>query len=169
MNQPYATLTLASALREMFGVQLYKNNVRALLSRILSILNLDWLQHAPSVRGVYEKCLMHSLYCTRCIQMCGHAREASHWPIHFLDILCTEIILRTNTNYLAFCHVWIKSITAHLLSAHEKRQTNALSLSFNACAMDSAQSCRPHKLRDIKISEPGIELVYMHLLTYNQI
>ena len=57
VNQPYATLTLASALREMFGVQLYKNNVRALLSRILSILNLDWLQHARSVRGVYE-CLL---------------------------------------------------------------------------------------------------------------
>ena len=54
MNQPYATLTLASRLREMFGVQLYKNNARALLSRILSILNLDWLQHARSVRGVYE-------------------------------------------------------------------------------------------------------------------
>ena len=54
VNQPYATLTLASVLREMFGVQLYKNNARALLSRILSILNLDWLQHARSVRGVYE-------------------------------------------------------------------------------------------------------------------
>ena len=38
----------------MFGVQLYKNNARALLSRILSFLNLDWLQHARSVRGVYE-------------------------------------------------------------------------------------------------------------------
>ena len=54
VNQPYATLTLASALREMFGVQLYKNNACALLSRILSILNLDWLQHARSVHGVYE-------------------------------------------------------------------------------------------------------------------
>ena len=54
MNQPYARLTLASPLREMFGVQLYKNNARALLSRILSILSLDWLQHARSVRGVYE-------------------------------------------------------------------------------------------------------------------
>ena len=54
VNQPYATLTLASALREMFGVQLYKNNARVLLSRILSILNLDWLQHARSVCGVYE-------------------------------------------------------------------------------------------------------------------
>ena len=55
VNQPNATLTLASPLREMFGVQLYKNNARALLSsRILSILNLDWLQHARSVRGVYE-------------------------------------------------------------------------------------------------------------------
>ena len=54
VNQPYATLTLASALREMFGVQLYKNNARALLLRILSILNSDWLQHTGSVRGVYE-------------------------------------------------------------------------------------------------------------------
>ena len=58
VNQPYAALSLASALREMFGVQLYKNNARALLSRILSILNLDWLQHARSVRGVYELAIM---------------------------------------------------------------------------------------------------------------
>ena len=58
VNQPYATLTLASALREMSGVQLYKNNARALLSRILSILNLDWLQHTRSVRGVYESYLI---------------------------------------------------------------------------------------------------------------
>ena len=64
VNQPYATLTLASALREMFGVQLYKNNARALLSRILSILNLDWLQHARSVRGVYE-CIMLVAWDTR--------------------------------------------------------------------------------------------------------
>ena len=55
MNQPYATVTLASALREMFEVQLYKNNARALLSRILSIQNSEWLPHAYSVglRGVY--------------------------------------------------------------------------------------------------------------------
>ena len=38
----------------MFGVQLYKNNARPLLSSILSVLNLDWLQHARSVCGVYE-------------------------------------------------------------------------------------------------------------------
>ena len=54
VNQPYVNLTLASPLREMFGVQLYKNNARTLLSRILSILNLDWLQHTHSVCGVYE-------------------------------------------------------------------------------------------------------------------
>ena len=59
MNQPYARVdqpyaTLASALGAMLGVQLYKNNARTLLSRILSILNLDWLQHARSVHGVYE-------------------------------------------------------------------------------------------------------------------
>ena len=63
VNQPYATLTLASALHEMFGVQLYKNNARALLSRILSILNLDWLQHARSVRGVYELKLSSMIIC----------------------------------------------------------------------------------------------------------
>ena len=63
VNQPFATLTLASALREMFGVQLYKNNACALLSRILSILNLDWLQHARSVRGVYETLIiLHCLF-----------------------------------------------------------------------------------------------------------
>ena len=61
VNQPYTTLTLASALREMFGVQLYKNNARAIRSRILSILNLDWLQHARSVRGVYEFHLLHCM------------------------------------------------------------------------------------------------------------
>ena len=48
----------------MFGVQLYKNNARALLSRILSILNLDWLQHARSVRGVYEYCLTNKIQFT---------------------------------------------------------------------------------------------------------
>ena len=57
VNQPYVTLTRASALREMFG-GLYKNNACALLLRILSILNLDWLQHARSVRGVYELILL---------------------------------------------------------------------------------------------------------------
>ena len=61
VNQPCATFTLVSALREMFGVQLYKNNARALLSRILSILNLDWLQHACSVRGVYEWLMLPTL------------------------------------------------------------------------------------------------------------
>ena len=64
VNQTYATLTLESALREMFGVQWYKNNARALLLRILSILNLDWLQHAHSVRGVYECLLMTTLLST---------------------------------------------------------------------------------------------------------
>ena len=62
MNQPYATLTLASALREMFGVQLYKNNARALLSRILSILNLDWLQHVRSVRRMYEWSMLYPIW-----------------------------------------------------------------------------------------------------------
>ena len=45
---------LAAALHEdVFRVELYKNNARDLLSRILSILNSDWLQHVRSVRGMY--------------------------------------------------------------------------------------------------------------------
>ena len=47
-------MMLTSVLQEVFGVQLYKNNARALLSHILSILDLDWLLHAHTVRGVYE-------------------------------------------------------------------------------------------------------------------
>ena len=46
-------LTLVSALCEMFGVQLYKNNARVLLLLILSILNLDWLQHTQCTRSVW--------------------------------------------------------------------------------------------------------------------
>ena len=38
VNQAYATLTLVSAPRGVFGVELYKDNARTLLSRILSIL-----------------------------------------------------------------------------------------------------------------------------------
>ena len=40
----------------MFRVRLYKNNACALLSRILSILNLDWLQYART-RVVYAECM----------------------------------------------------------------------------------------------------------------
>ena len=79
VNQPYATLTLASALREMFGVQLYKNNARVLLSRILSILNLDWLQHARGVRGVYECFLRKSTQCHTLI-MCSCTQVGSLLP-----------------------------------------------------------------------------------------
>ena len=46
--------TLRSRTRNVFGVQLYRNNALALLSRILSIVNSDWLQRACSVHGVYE-------------------------------------------------------------------------------------------------------------------
>ena len=46
--------TLRSRAHNVFGVQLYKNNACALLSRILTILSSDWLHHARTVRGVYE-------------------------------------------------------------------------------------------------------------------
>ena len=45
---------LHSRVHNVLGVQLYENNACALLSHILSILNSDLLQHARSVRGVYE-------------------------------------------------------------------------------------------------------------------
>ena len=46
--------TLRSGARNVFRVQLYKNNARAVLLRIYSIINSDWLQHVCSVHGVYE-------------------------------------------------------------------------------------------------------------------
>ena len=45
--------TLRSRTRKVFAVQLYKNNARAPLARILSILNSDWLQHV-----VYGECMI---------------------------------------------------------------------------------------------------------------
>ena len=41
VNQLYATLTLASPLREMFGVQLYKNNARA--ARYFRVFWVSWI------------------------------------------------------------------------------------------------------------------------------
>ena len=52
-------LTLRSRARKVFAVQLYKNNARALLSRILTILNSDWLHHAHTVRRVCESANNH--------------------------------------------------------------------------------------------------------------
>ena len=49
--------TLRSRMGKVFGVQLYKNNACALLLRILSIVNPDWLQHVRSVRIVCEAVL----------------------------------------------------------------------------------------------------------------
>ena len=46
--------TLRSRAPKVFEVQLYRNNAQALLLRILSILNSDWLQHMCSVYRVYE-------------------------------------------------------------------------------------------------------------------
>ena len=98
MNQPYATLTLASALREMFGVQLYKNNARALLLRILSILNLDWLQHARSVRGVYEMLLIYITHYFIDEHFCQRLKSISRfWKLTF--------ILRISQVWLIYRHI----------------------------------------------------------------
>ena len=54
--------TLRSRARNVFRVQLYKNNAHALLSRILSIVNSDWLQHVHMVRRVFE-CYLSMALC----------------------------------------------------------------------------------------------------------
>ena len=101
VNQPYATLTLTSALRKMFGVQLYKNNARELLSRILSILNLDWLQHARSVRGVYEYFIMHLAKFSELIfplifhlKQCNPCLKCTVWNTNFK--LASALLTSTN-------------------------------------------------------------------------
>ena len=62
----------------MFGVQLYKNNARALLSHILSIPNLDWLQHAHSVCRVYESAIISS------------------WQSHYHYLVVTGVVWHTH-------------------------------------------------------------------------
>ena len=62
VNHPYATLTLASALREVFGVQLYKIIHARYFRVFLNVLNSDWLQHACCVRGMYELHLIKFRY-----------------------------------------------------------------------------------------------------------
>ena len=54
VNAPYTS----SRARKVFGVQLYKNNAHTLLSHTLIIQNSDWLQHACSIWGVYEYCII---------------------------------------------------------------------------------------------------------------
>ena len=107
-------LTLASALPEMFGVQLYKNNARALLSHISSILNLDWLQHARSVRGVYE-CFTFHYYQSLALDCKKSTPTESKLPGSQPDpfpgswtILSPELskICPCNPNFLGGCTVW---------------------------------------------------------------
>ena len=47
-------LVCVYALREVLRVQLYKNNALVRLLQVLSIVNSDWLQHARSLRGMYD-------------------------------------------------------------------------------------------------------------------
>ena len=64
--------SLRSLAPNVFGVQLYQNNACVLLSRILSIINSDWLQHARSVHRVYEFKICDALQPNR---------DKSHRPI----------------------------------------------------------------------------------------
>ena len=78
----------------MFGGQLYKNNARALLSRILSILNLDWLQHARSVRGVYEFFLLSCCFLVLSgLWFLSLARNVGHLVLFLLFLLVLGLLL----------------------------------------------------------------------------
>ena len=54
LRDAHARVSTARDVRSVIVQKKKKKIARALLSRILSILNFDWLQHARTVRGVYE-------------------------------------------------------------------------------------------------------------------
>ena len=88
----HVSITFTSVLCEVFGVQLYKNNARALLSCILSIPNSDWLQHARSVPGVYM-----NKSSNLCIDLILHSHFSHQWTMlkstvayHNTSPLCTR-------------------------------------------------------------------------------
>ena len=57
-------ISTVRGVRSYTGCNSTKNNVRVLLSRILSIVISDWLQHARSVRVVYESLIKLRLILT---------------------------------------------------------------------------------------------------------
>ena len=65
-------------------MQLYKNNARTLLPCILSFLNSDWLQHAHSVRGVYELSIL-AMYLILCVH---HTSFLVFHCIKSIELLC---------------------------------------------------------------------------------
>ena len=91
VNQPYATFMLVSALCEVFVVQLYKNNARALLLHILDILNSDWLQHVYSVQRVHEVTLNDRVIHTsrNCGRQCNISDMLSSGQQVFFSLCCT--------------------------------------------------------------------------------
>ena len=74
------------------GVQLYKNNARALLSRILSIVNSDCLLRAQSLCGVYECLLVSKILATA-----QHdAKIISFYTLNYADL---HIIISVQGRY----------------------------------------------------------------------
>ena len=126
-------LTLASALREMFGVQLYKNNARALLSRIFSILNLDWLQHVRCVRGVYELMLFHQQFnvktkiVERCAKFFPQMTDCCIGTAFFVVFLASLILLFFSLTGYKKEHSNSSSLKPHYSDRHpsfrKKRET----------------------------------------------
>ena len=84
-------------------MQLYKNNARALLSRMLSIINPDWLQYARSVRGVYELNMIHLITHTSMHKVIfqSYVNVFIFATTHSATILCSDVILMTSVVQLA--------------------------------------------------------------------
>ena len=93
----------------MFRVQLYKNNARTLFSRILKILNSDWLQHARSVRGVYEVMinLCNLSFAWGKVQTAWHYAASCRSPVlcimYYADCTCRSHIM---VQYCISCSQW---------------------------------------------------------------
>ena len=90
MNQYYESVNAPYAIRKVFGVQLYKNNSRALLLPILCIRNSDWLQHARGIRGVYELLLVQCFCCYSWSDLQDFMNPA--WNLQVEHICCTFVV-----------------------------------------------------------------------------
>ena len=157
MNQRYAMLTLASALCELFRVQLYWNNAHTLLLHILSILNLDWILHAHSVQSVWmEINLWMCNYCLTCRQ--SHTHINTHNlsecgpTTHYHALMC--IVVKVMSSHLkqydcnAFTNQFFSNNNWLSLDLHILTQSQlATTVVFHTTPCLGTPSWRPHRSR----------------------
>ena len=126
--------TLRSWTRNVFGVQLYKNNARVLLSRVLSILNSDWLNNMRSECRVYDYLLFlllgklvyilpQGLYC--------------HFHLFQLHSICTNsdevavfIFIAWIKNFRQIAAIWMQPMQPINNLAQAQRNTSVVKSSF---------------------------------------